>query len=140
MYKYISKVWREIWSNPEYSQVYQSKKMEWRRGKSIQRIEKPSRLDRARALGYKAKRGYVIVRVRVSKGGLRKIPPRMGRRQKRMGVSKIKRQLSLKKIAEMRAKRKFKNLEVLGSYYIGEDGRFKWFEVVMYDPVLVKRD
>jgi len=31
------------------------------------KVEKPLRLDRARALGYKAKRGFVILRVRLSK-------------------------------------------------------------------------
>ncbi|RLG60820.1 50S ribosomal protein L15e [Candidatus Geothermarchaeota archaeon] len=138
MYKYISKTWREIWRNPEYRQIYQEKRIKWRREKSIQRIKKPSRLDRARALGYKAKPGYVVIRVRVSKGGLRKIPPTMGRRQKRTGVSKIKRQLSLQTIAENRAHKKYKNLEILGSYYVGEDGRYKWFEVIMVDPTIVK--
>ena len=134
MYKYISKTWREIWRNPEYRQVYLEKKMKWRKERTVQRIEKPSRLDRARALGYKAKPGYVVVRVRVSKGGLRKIPPSMGRRQKRTGIAKIKRQLSLQEIAENRAQRKFRNLRTLGSYYVGEDGRYKWFEVIMFDP------
>jgi len=40
-------------------------------------------------------------------------------------------------IAEERAARRFPNLEVLNSYWIWEDGRFKWFEVVMVDPVLL---
>ena len=40
-------------------------------------------------------------------------------------------------IAEERAARKFPNLEVLNSYWIWEDGRFKWFEVIMVDPVLL---
>lgn len=133
MYKYISKIWREIWRNPEYRSYLIAKRMEWRRGKTIERVKKPSRLDRARQLGYRAKQGYVIVRVRVRKGGLSKIPPTLGRRQKRMGISKIKRGLSSQKIAEMRAKRKFRNLNVLGSYYLGEDGKYIWYEVIMAD-------
>ncbi|MEM2486836.1 MAG: 50S ribosomal protein L15e, partial [Candidatus Bathyarchaeia archaeon] len=28
----------------------------------------------------------------------------------------------------------FPNLEVLNSYWVGEDGRYKWFEVIMVDP------
>lgn len=134
MYSYISRTWREIWRDPRYSRVYTAKRVEWRREGAITRVNKPSRLDRARALGYKAKPGYVVVRVRVTRGGLRKIPPSLGRRQKRMGIAKIKRQLSLKTIAENRAKRKYPNLRVLGSYYVGEDGKYKWFEVVMVDP------
>ncbi len=133
MYRYINKTWRRLWSDDEYSRYLTQLRMKWRREPAITRVERPSRLDRARALGYRAKQGYVVVRVRVSKGGLRKIPPKLGRRQKRMGISKIKRQLSLQTIAEQRAKRKYRNLTVLGSYYVGEDGRYKWFEVIMRD-------
>lgn len=133
MYKYISKTWREIWSNPKLKSYLTYKRMLWRRGKTIERVEYPSRLDKARMLGYRAKQGYVVVRVRVRKGGLSKIPPTLGRRQKRMGISKIKRGLSSKEIAEMRAKRKFRNLTVLGSYYLGEDGKYIWYEVIMAD-------
>jgi len=61
-------------------------------------------------------------------------PPKAGRRQKRMGVAKFKPAKSLRLIAEERAARKFPNLEVLNSYWVWEDGRFKWFEVVMVDP------
>jgi large subunit ribosomal protein L15e len=133
-YKYLAETWRKIWSDPALKSYLTWKRMQWRRGKTVERVDKPSRLNRARALGYRAKQGYVVVRVRVRKGGLSKIPPTLGRRQKRMGISKIKRQLSMQEIAEMRAKRKFRNLEVLGSYYLGEDGQYKWFEVIMRDP------
>lgn len=133
MYRYISKTWRKIWSDPEFKEYLTRKRMEWRRGKTVERVDKPSRLDKARQLGYRAKQGYVVVRVRVRKGGLSKIPPTLGRRQKRMGISKIKRGLSIQEIAEMRAKRKFRNLTVLGSYYLGEDGKYVWYEVIMKD-------
>ena len=42
----------------------------------------------------------------------------------------------MKKIAEERALRKHPNLDLLGAYYVGEDGSVKWFEVVMKDPIL----
>lgn len=32
--------------------------IEYRKGKSIERVEKPTKLHRARTLGYKAKQGY----------------------------------------------------------------------------------
>jgi large subunit ribosomal protein L15e len=51
-----------------------------------------------------------------------------------MGVKKFKPAKSLRLIAEERAARKFPNLEVLNSYWVGEDGRSKWFEVLMVDP------
>jgi len=132
-YKYIA----EAWGKPEKSfvdELMHQRLIEWRRQPTITRIEKPTRLDRARKLGYKAKQGFVIVRVRVRRGGLRKQRPRAGRRPKRMGVKKYKPAKSLRLIAEERAARKFPNLETLNSYWVGEDGRSKWFEVIMVDP------
>ena len=40
-------------------------------------------------------------------------------------------------IAEERAGKKFPNLEVLNSYWVWEDGRFKWYEVIMVDPMIL---
>jgi large subunit ribosomal protein L15e len=132
-YKYIA----EAWANPEKSSIdelMRRRLIEWRRQPTIFRIEKPTRLDRARKLGYKAKQGFVIVRVRVRRGGLRKQRPKAGRRPKRMGVKKFKPAKSLSLIGEERAARNFPNLEVLNSYWVGEDGRSKWFEIIMVDP------
>jgi len=50
-----------------------------------------------------------------------------------MGVQKFKPAKSLRLIAEERAARKFPNMEVLNSYWVGEDGRSKWFEVILVD-------
>ena len=132
-YKYIA----EAWAKPEKSfvgELSRERLVEWRRQSVISRIEKPTRLDRARKLGYKAKQGFIMVRVRVRRGGLRKVRPKAGRRPKRMGVKKFKPAKSLKLIGEERVARKFPNLEVLNSYWVGEDGRSKWFEVIMVDP------
>ena len=132
-YKYVAKAWKR----PEASFVKElmwQRLIEWRKQHAIIRVERPTRLDRARKLGYKAKQGFVVARVRVRRGGLRKIRPKAGRRQKRMGVAKFKPAKSLRLIAEERAARKFPNLEVLNSYWVWEDGRFKWFEVIMVDP------
>jgi large subunit ribosomal protein L15e len=142
-YKYIA----EAWAKPEKSfvdELMRQRLIEWRRQPAITRVEKPTRLDRARKLGYKAKQGFVIVRVRVRRGGLRKQRPKAGRRPKRMGVKKFKPAKSMRLIAEERAARKFPNLEVLNSYWVGEDGRSKWFEIIMVDPhhpaITVDRD
>ena len=40
-------------------------------------------------------------------------------------------------IAEERAARKFPNLEILNSYWMWEDGRFKWFEIIMVDRTIL---
>ena len=43
---------------------------------------------------------------------------------------------SLKGQAEQKANRKFSNLEVLNSYTVGEDGNYKFFEVILVDASL----
>jgi large subunit ribosomal protein L15e len=132
-YKYIAKAW----AKPEKSfvdELMRSRLIQWRRQPAITRIDKPTRLDKARKLGYKAKQGFVLTRVRVRRGGLRKQRPKAGRRPKRMGVKKFKPAKSLRLIAEERSAKKFPNLEVLNSYWVGEDGVSKWFEIVMVDP------
>ena len=37
-------------------------------------------------------------------------------------------------VAEIRAARHYRNLEVLNSYNIGKDGKYAFFEVIMVDP------
>ncbi len=131
-YKFIA----EAWARPEKSYVdelMRQRLIVWRKQHTVTRIDKPTRLDRARRLGYKAKQGYVLARVRVRRGGLRKPRPRAGRRPKRMGVKKFKPSKSLRLIAEEKAGRRFPNCEVLNSYWVGEDGRSKWFEVILVD-------
>lgn len=132
MYKYLKELWKK--STEELKKLMKERLIKWRRGPSVVRVNKPTRLDRARALGYKGKQGFVIVRVRVRKGGRRKPRPRAGRRPKRMGVYGFAPAKSLKLIAEERAARKYPNLEVLNSYYITEDGKYKWYEVILVDP------
>ncbi len=132
-YKYMA----EEWAKPEESFVedlMRQRLVLWRKQPTVTRIEHPTRLDKARKLGYKAKQGYVVVRTRVRRGGLRKIRPKGGRRPKRMGVAKFKPAKSIRLIAEERTAKKYPNLEVLNSYWVGQDGRSKWFEVILVDP------
>ncbi|HEU97505.1 MAG: 50S ribosomal protein L15e [Fervidicoccaceae archaeon] len=132
-YHYISLLWKKPYSG-EYGKTLRTRMIKWRRQQTVVRIEKPTRLDRARSLGYKAKPGIIVVRVRVRKGGQRRPRPNKGRRPKRYGVYGYAVAKSLRLIAEERAARKYPNLEVLNSYYVGEDGNSKWFEVIMVDP------
>lgn len=133
MYKHMQLAWRQP-SKSYVKELMRNRVIKWRRQPTILRIDKPTRLDRARRLGYKAKKGFIMVRIKIRRGGRRKARPRMGRRQKRMGVSKITPAKSLKLMAEERAVRKYPNLEVLNSYWVWEDGRSKWFEVILIDP------
>lgn len=132
-YQMMMKAWRK----PEASgikNIMRQMAIKWRREPSIVRIERPSRLDKARRLGYKAKQGYVMVRIRIRRSGARKTRPVSGRRQKAMGVTKIKWAKSYKQIAEERVPKKYPNLEVLNSYYLWSDGRYQWYEVILVDP------
>jgi large subunit ribosomal protein L15e len=134
MYHYLRELWKQRYDDPELQRLWKQRIMEWRRQPTVVRIDKPTRLDRARALGYKAKPGVIVVRVRVRKGGLNRPRPRKGRRPKRMGVYGYAPAKSTRLIAEERAARKYPNLEVLNSYYVAEDGEYKWYEVILVDP------
>jgi len=57
-----------------------------------------------------------------------------------MGVAKHVPAKSLQKIAEERVAKKFSNLKRLNSYWVWEDGKYKWFEVVLVDEKLVKKE
>lgn len=49
---------------------------EYRQLNVIHRASRPSRPDKARRLGYKAKQGYVVYRVRVRRGNRKKQVPK----------------------------------------------------------------
>jgi len=106
----------------------------WRNQNAITRVEKPSRIARARRLGYKAKQGIVVIRMRVGTGGMRKQRPRAGRRPKHLGVTKIKADVSMKQVAERRVLERHPNMKLLGSYFLYKDGMHYWFEVILADP------
>ncbi|TAJ43663.1 50S ribosomal protein L15e [Methanofollis fontis] len=132
MYAYV----REAWKNPEKSEVKRllwERMQTWRREGAVVRIARPTRIDRAHTLGYKAKQGVIVVRARVRRGGRRKSRYIRGRRTARMGMRRITSGKSIQRIAEERSARKYPNMEVLNSYWVGQDGRYKWYEVILVD-------
>ena len=133
LYNKIKSFWRNKSSNKELKKLWFDRLVEWRKSGAIVRISKPTRLDKARALGYKAKQGIVLVRVRLLRGGRkRRGSLKKGRRSKHARAKKIL-DLSFQTIAEQRANKKFKNCEVLNSYYVGKDGKNAFFEVILVD-------
>ena len=54
-YKYIQELWKRPKDN--LGELWRERLIQWRREPSIVRLERPTRIDRARALGYKAKQG-----------------------------------------------------------------------------------
>lgn len=133
MYHFVGEAWKDPSSDAMKGLMWQ-RLVDWRKEGTFVRVDKPLRLDRARALGYKAKPGVIVVRTKVRKGGLRKHRIKKGRRPKRKGILKITMRKNIQRIAEERTSKRYPNLEVLASYWVGEDGRHKWFEIIMLDP------
>ncbi|RJQ16836.1 50S ribosomal protein L15e [Candidatus Woesearchaeota archaeon] len=125
---------RELWKNPseQLGAIYRERLAEWRKQPVTIRIQYPTRIDRARSLGFKAKQGFLIVRQRVSKGGRMRLKRRKARRSKAQRRMKIL-SMNYQQVAEQRANKTFKNCEVLNSYWVGEDGVSKWYEVILID-------
>jgi large subunit ribosomal protein L15e len=131
MYKYI----RELYNKPKANlgELYRQRLIQWRKEPVSLRIDRPTRLDRARSLGYKAKPGFVVVRQRVErKRRQRPFKESGGRRSKTQRMKKVVSK-SHQWIAEERASKKYVNCEVLNSYWLAEDGKYKWFEVILID-------
>ncbi|MHB9288568.1 50S ribosomal protein L15e [Halobacteriales archaeon Cl-PHB] len=128
---------RDAWKDPDdgkLAELQWQRMQDWREQGAIERIDRPTRLDKARSLGYKAKQGIVVARVSVRKGGARKQRHKAGRRSARQGVTRVTRRKNIQRVAEERCARTYPNLRVLNSYWVGEDGRQKWHEVILVDP------
>jgi large subunit ribosomal protein L15e len=118
----------------EMKEIMRQRLIEWRGQERFVRVEKPTKPDRARELGYKAKQGFVIVRARIQRGG-RDRPHylRKARKPSKAGVKRFTTKQSLQAVAEQRVARKYPNMEVLNSYWVGQDGRYAWYEVILVD-------
>ena len=129
IYKYIQQVWKK----PKSNELWKERLIQWRRETTTTKLERPTRIDRARTLGYRAKQGFVMIRQRVLRGGHTRPQIKKGRRPRNYGT-----RLSLRKnyqqIAEERAQKKYENLTVLNSYWVAEDGKYYWYEIIMVDP------
>jgi len=132
MVKGLSHYLRKAWKKPDVK-VLRQRMIEWRKSPVVIKVEKPLRLDRARALGYKAKKGFVIARIRIKRGGRKRPKRKKGRRSKRQTIRKTLK-MNYKWVAEQRVQKKFSNLEVLNSYNIGKDGVHYFYEVILVDP------
>ena len=133
LYGYLRDQWKVPKSDDEKRDAYQQRLIKWRREAVVTRVERPTRLDRARALGYKAKQGIVVARTRVRRGSLNKVRFDGGRVPSSMGVAKITASKGIQRIAEERVSKRYPNMEVLNSYWVGEDGRHKYYEVILVD-------
>lgn len=125
-------IWLNLWK--ENAPALRERAISWRKENAVTRIEKPSRIQKARRLGYKAKQGIIVIRMRVGTGGMRRKRPRSGRRPKHLGVTRIKADVSMKEVADRRVLERYPNMKLLGSYFLYKDGMHYWFEVILADP------
>ncbi len=130
LYKHL----KELWKKPKETQkdIWKQRLIKIRREPVTIRLKHPTRIDRARSLGYKAKQGFLIVRQRVTKGPHKRSRGKKGRRPKTQ-TRKMNLRKNYQLIAEERANKKYVNCEVLNSYYLADDGRYYWYEIILVD-------
>ena len=129
-YKYIRETCQK--EAKERGEIYRKRIAGWRKEPTVIRIHRPTNLSRARTLGYKAKDGYVVVRVKVKKGRRKRPRADLGRKPAH-SYRFVQPRASHRAKAEQKAARRYMNLEVLNSYLVGEDGNYKFFEVILVD-------
>merc|ERR1712159_974424 len=103
-YKYLEELWRKKQSDVMRF-LLRVRCWEYRQLPVCHRASRPSRPDKARRLGYKAKQGYCIYRVRIRRGG-RKRPVHKGQvygKPRNAGINHLKARSSLRNVAEERA-------------------------------------
>ena len=129
MYKYM----RKLWNQPRQSmpELWKERLILWRKQPVTVRLKRPTRIDRARSLGYKAKEGIFVVRQRLGRGGRQR--PGFGKRRSKRMSPRLNLRKSYQLIAEERVAKKYSNCEVLNSYWVAEDGVSIWHEVILVD-------
>jgi len=134
-YKYMQELYRKKQSDV-MRYLLRIRVWQYRQMTRFHRAPRPSRPDKARRLGYRAKQGYAIFRVRVRRGGRKRPVPKGATygKPKSHGVNKLKPKRCLQSIAEERVGRRCGGLRVLNSYWVGQDAVYKFFEVITVDP------
>ncbi len=130
MYQHIGELWKQPKEN--LGAMWRQHLIAWRREPATVRLQRPTRLDRARSLGYKAKQGILVVRQRVSAGAHKRPDFDGGRHSKHFRTTMILAK-NYQLIAEERANKKFPNCEVLSSYYVAGDSKHYWYEIILLD-------
>lgn len=101
-YKYIQEMWRKKQSDTMRF-LLRVRTWQYRQMAAVVRAPRPTRPEKARRMGYKAKQGYVIYRVRVRRGG-RKRPVCKGQtygKPKTHGVNELKWERNHRSMAEV---------------------------------------
>ncbi|MBI2664098.1 50S ribosomal protein L15e [Candidatus Woesearchaeota archaeon] len=124
MHKHLANLWK--------GRSMTERMIGWRQEPATVRLTRPTKLSRARTLGYKAKSGIIVVRQRVDRGGRKRPDIKGGRRSKHARQIKIL-DMNYRAVAEQRASQKYPNMEVMNSYFVGKDGTHYWHEIILAD-------
>lgn len=134
-YQYMQEIGRKKQS--EVSRFLQRiRTWQYRNMAALHRCSRPTRPEKAHRLGYKAKQGYVIYRVRVRRGNRKRQRPNGNTSGKpsNAGVNQLKWQRNLQSLAEEKIGRRCGALRVMNSYWVGQDSTHKYYEVILVDP------
>ncbi len=131
-YKYIAKAFEESYKNN--SDSFRKRMQKLRRGETIHRLDRPTNLARARTLGFKAKKGFILVAVRVPRGKRRRRQPDLGRKPGKNRKTENPGR-SWQWFAERRALRRYHNMSLVNSYWLGGDGVNQYYEVILRDEL-----
>nr|CAD7437617.1 unnamed protein product [Timema bartmani]CAD7452139.1 unnamed protein product [Timema tahoe]CAD7586692.1 unnamed protein product [Timema genevievae] len=142
-YKYVQELYRKKQSDV-LRFLLRIRCWQYRQLTKMHRSPRPSRPDKARRLGYRAKQGYVIYRIRVRRGGRKRPVPKGATygKPKSHGVNQLKPTRNLQSVAEERVGRRCGGLRVLNSYWVAQDSTYKYFEIILVDPFhkAIRRD
>ena len=134
-YKYMSEIYRKKQSDV-LRYLLRIRCWQYRQLTKVHRVQRSTRPDKARRLGYKNKQGYVIYRIAMRRGGRKRPAPKgapMCKPKTSGGVKQQKPVRNLQSIAEERVGRRVLGLRILSSYWVGQDSTYKYFEVIMID-------
>ena len=134
-YRYLQELWKR--KQCETMQfILRIRTWEYRQLPVLHRASRPSRPDKARRLGYKQKQGFVVYRAAVRRGSRKTMVAKgcVYGKPSSQGVNQMKARRNLRALAEERCGRKLPELRVLNSYWVGQDGTYKYYEVIMVDP------
>lgn len=132
---FVNHIWRK--KNTETMHyLLKLRAWEYRKLPSFYRMKKPTRPEKARRLGYRSIKGFCIYRIRIRRGDFKRDYKKGNAtgKPKSHAINKIKLKKNKKIIAEERIGKICGNLRILNSYWINQDLKFKYFEVILIDP------
>jgi len=134
-YKYQNELWRKKQSDT-MRYIQRVRTWHFRHLPSLHRVQTPTRPAKARQMGYKAKQGFSVFRIRVRRGCRKRLAPKGATYGKPVneGVNQLKFQRRIQSVAEERTGKALGGLRVLNSYWVGQDSTYKYFECIMVDP------